>query len=179
MTWATTKAFWWSAARRCRPYRDALVYLVYGASFSLLPTLSACLLWQAFGRWNGDWARLLASGNLLTASASLMANALYTFRTKEDSESFLNSISGLIATLVIAFSCLFYAGLVLVNQQILPPEVQMSPKAIISSSVILYLSALFVTYRVLVVQHKKLPSSPEVRDDQVRSLEEEFARTRE
>jgi heme/copper-type cytochrome/quinol oxidase subunit 3 len=137
------------------------------------------LLLQAFDRWNGDWARLLASGNLLTASASLMANALYAFRTKEDSESFLNSISGLIATLVIAFSCLFYAGLVLVNQQILPSDVHMSPKAVISSSVILYLSARFVTYRVLVVQHKKLPSNPEVRDEQVRSLEEEFERTHE
>jgi hypothetical protein len=179
MTWTGTKEFCWSAARRCRPYRDAFVYLVYGASFSLLPTLSAFLLLKAFDRWNGDWARLLASGNLLTASASLMANALYAFRTKENSESFLNSISGLIATLIIAFSCLFYAGLVLVNQQILPPDVHMSPDAVILSSVILYLCALFVTYRVLVVQHKKLPSNPEVRDDQVRNLEQEFKNTHE
>jgi hypothetical protein len=177
MAWETTKLWWRAVTRRLRPYRDAFVYLVYGACFSLLPTISAYLLLQAFSRWTGDWARLLATGNLLTASASLMANALYAFRRNEHSDSFLNSISGLTATLVIAFSCLFYGGLVLEQHQIIPPDVQMTPTAVVTASVVLYVSALFVTYRVLLVQHKKLPTNPDIRDQQVRTLEEEFQNT--
>jgi hypothetical protein len=150
-----------------------ILYLLYSACFSLVPTLAAVGLLAAFDQWNGDWARLLASGNLLTASASLMASAVYVLRSPENVKGFLNSAFGLVAILVIAFSCLFYGALALVNQGIVPATSRMLPEAVVLSSVIPYISALLVTYRCLVIQHKKLPSNQDVRDDQVDDLETE------
>lgn len=149
---------------------------MFSAGFSVLPILSGFLMLKAFDRWDGDWARLLASGNLLTASASLMASAVYVLHGAEKPTSFLNSASGLLAILVIAFSCLFYAAFVLVNQGIIPAAVRIVPKAIVLGSLVPYISALVVTYRCLVLQHKRLPpSNREVRDEQVDELEKDVA----
>ncbi len=147
---------------------------MYSACFSLTPTLVAFALQWGFGRWGGDWARLLANGNLLTASASLMASAVYVLRAPDNTKGFLNSAFGLVAILVLAFSFLFYGVLALVNEGILPSSVRLLPRAIIYFSLVPYISALVVTYRCLVLQHKSLPSNQEVRDDQVRTLEDQF-----
>jgi glucose-6-phosphate-specific signal transduction histidine kinase len=149
---------------------------MFSACFSLLPILSGFLMLTAFNRWDGNWAGLLASGNLLTASASLMASAVYVLHGTEKPTSFLNSASGLLAILVIAFSCLFYAAFVLVNQGIIPAPVRIVPKAIVLGSLVPYVTGLIVTYRCLVLQHKRLPSNQEVRDDQVDALENDVAK---
>ncbi len=175
-SWTSLSLWFRRLGRRLRPYRDAFVYLMFSACFSLLPILSGFLLLKAFDRWNGEWAPLLASGNLLTASASLMASAVFVLRDAENPKNFLNSTSGLLAILVLAFSCLFYGAFVLVNQGIIPAPIRMVPSAIIICSLVPYISGLAVTYRCLVLQHKRLPSNQEVRDDQVDVLEEDVAK---
>lgn len=103
-----------------------------------------------------------------------MASAIYVLRAPDNAKSFFNSAVGLVAILVLAFSCLFYGALALVNQGIVPNTVRMLPRAIVFSSVIPYISALLVTYRCLVIQHKKLPANQDVREEQVDELAREL-----
>lgn len=100
-----------------------------------------------------------------------MASAVYVLRTGDNAGGFLNSAFSLVAGVVIAWACVFYGALVLVNQGIVPSATPPAPKAIIVSSLALYLAALSVTYRCLVIQHKKLPTNQKIREEQVDELE--------
>ena len=65
---------------RSTPYRDALFYLMLTTVFSLLPLIAGGLMLWLFHKWNGDWKELLQGGDLLVASACLMASSLWTLR---------------------------------------------------------------------------------------------------
>jgi predicted neutral ceramidase superfamily lipid hydrolase len=155
-------------------YRDAFIYLLYSAMFSILPTISGYLMLKAFGKWNGDWAGLLEKGNLLVASASLMATALYVFRKPANRTGFLKSVSYLMAVLVIVFSTLFYGALALSAHGIVPPQIKMLPPAIITASLVLYGISLLIGFHALYSEQTTPPSNLEVRNAQVSELEAEM-----
>jgi len=154
-------------------HRDAFVYLLFTAIFSILPTISGFLLLTAFGKWTGDWSKLLGSGDLLIASSSLMATSVYVFRKSVGKPKFLKSVSALLAVLVIVFSTLFYSALALSSQGIIPADVKMLPGATIYASVVIYVVALLIGFHAFFTEQTP-QSNLDVRNDQVRTLENDL-----
>ena len=155
-------------------YRDAFIYLLFTAIFSILPTIAGYLMLKAFGKWTGNWSGLLESEDLLVASASLMATALYVYRKPENRKGFLKSVSYLLAVLVIVFSTLFYGAMALSAHGIIPAQIKMLPGAIINVSLVLYGVSLLIGFHALYSEQTNPPSSLEVRNEQVSELEAEL-----
>jgi len=167
LTWPQVKEW---LERKLGRFRDAFMYFLFTSIFSILPTISGFLLLKAFGKWTGEWSKLLESGDLLVASASLMATAVYVFRKPEARSGFLRNFSQLLAIVVIVFSTIFYAALALSAQGIIPASIKMLPQAIVAASVVIYCVALAIGFHAFYTEQPP-PSSIEVRDKQVSSLE--------
>jgi hypothetical protein len=170
-TWTEIKK--WTESKLGR-YRDAFVYLLFTALFSILPTISGYAMLKAFGRWTGDWSKLFESGDLLIASTSLMATSVYVFFHKaKERDGFLKSASFLISIIVIFFASLFYGALALSAQGIIPSGVKMLPEAVVYISIVLYAIALLIGFHAF-YSDQPPPSNLEVRDEQVSELESEL-----
>jgi predicted neutral ceramidase superfamily lipid hydrolase len=152
-------------------HRDAFIYLLFTTIFSILPIITGYFMLKAFGKWTGNWSKLLESGDLLIASTSLMATSVYIFLKKDLRRSFLKSASSLLAVLIIVFSSLFYGALALSAQGIIPPENRMLPDAIVDISVGIYAIALLVGFYAFYSEQVRPPSSLVIRDQQVSALE--------
>jgi hypothetical protein len=170
-TWIEMKI--WTESKLGR-YRDAFIYLLFTALFSILPTVSGYAMLKAFGKWTGDWSKLFENGDLLIASTSLMATSVYVFFHKAEARGgFLKSVSFLTSIIAIFFASLFYGAIALSAQGIIPPGVKMLPDAIVDISVVLYLLALCVGFHAF-YSDRPPPSNLEVRDEQVSDLESEL-----
>jgi hypothetical protein len=157
--------------RRLGRHRDAFIYLLFTAIFSILPIITGFLMLKSFGKWTGNWSKLLEGGDLLIASTSLMATSVFVFLKRDVRRSFLKSLSSLLAVLVIAFSSLFYGALALSAQGIIPPENKMLPQAIVDISVGIYALALLIGFHASYSEQVNPPSNLIVRDQQVSDLE--------
>lgn len=154
--------------------RDASFALVLNAVFSLLPPMAGVFFLWLFGKWDKDWFHILASGELLVASACLTASSIFLLGKVSSAKSFLRSGFNVIASIVIAFDSLIYAGIALKNENLLAPGANMVPKIFIGSSVILYLAALFIGFYALVTDHPAYPSNLAVQKQQVATLDEQL-----
>jgi hypothetical protein len=142
--------------------------------FSLLPLIAGGLTLWLFHRWNGDWESLLEGGDLLVASACLMASSLWSLRRGGDTPSFLRMSSWGIAIVVIALDCIVYAAVVVQSKSLLKDEITLSMDALTTCSLILYGFALYVGFYALVKDYKPLPTNSEIRQEQVQSLERQL-----
>lgn len=159
---------------RSTPYRDALFYLALTAIFSLLPLIAGGLTLWLFHRWVGDWKGLLQGGDLLVASACLMASSLWTLRRGGKDPGFLRMSSWGIAIVVIALDCIAYAAVVVQSKSLLKDGVALFPDALTTFSIILYVLALIVGFHALIIDYKPLPTPSDVQQEQVQTLERQL-----
>jgi hypothetical protein len=159
--------------RHLARHGDAFIYLLFTAIFSILPIIAGYLMLKAFGKWTGDWSKLLENGDLLIASTSLMATSVYVFLKIDTRIGFLKSVSSLMAILVILFASLFYGALVLSAEGIISPDNKMLPAAIVNISVGIYIVALFIGFHAFYLQ-ASLPTYLTIRNEQVSELESEL-----
>ena len=154
-------------------YRDSMLYLVLTAIFSLLPPIAGLYVLWFFNRWDSNWASLLQGGDLLVASACLMASSLWSLRRGGESPGFFRLGSWGLAIVVIAFDCIAYAAVVIQSKGLLKNDINISPYALITSCVILYVFSLVVGFYAL-ISEKSYPSSQKIQDEQVYSLEKQL-----
>jgi hypothetical protein len=167
-------AGYYSGRIRFRPYRDALLYLLLTAVFSLLPPIAGLYVLWFFKRWDSNWAGLLGSGDLLVASACLMASALWSLRRGGENPGFIRLISWGTAIIVIAFDCIAYAAVAIQSKGLTKSDINISPVALVASCVVLYVLSLIVGFYALVTDYRSYPSSQQVQNDQVKSLEKQL-----
>lgn len=160
-----------SWCRNLTRHRDAFIYLLFTTVFSILPIIAGYFMLKAFGKWTGNWSKLLESGDLLIASTSLLATSVYIFIKKDLRSNFLKSASSLLAVVVIVFASLFYGALALSAQGIIPPENRMLPIAIVEISVGIYTIALLIGFYAFYCEQDQPPSNLTIRDRQVSELE--------
>jgi peptidoglycan biosynthesis protein MviN/MurJ (putative lipid II flippase) len=162
---------------RSTPYRNALFYLVLTTIFSLLPLIAGGLTLWLFHKWNGnrnDWKELLQGGDLLVASACLMASSLWTLRRGGKDPGFLRMSSWGIAIVVIALDCIVYAAVVVQSKNLLKEGIALFPEALMISSIALYFLGLVVGFHALVIDYKPLPTPTDVQQEQVQTLERQL-----
>ena len=158
---------------RFAPYWDSILCLVLTAVFSLLPPLAGLYVLWFFNRWDSNWAGLLQGGDLLVASACLMASALWSLRRSGDNPGFFRLGSWGLAIVVIAFDCIAYAAVVIQSKGLLKTDVSTSPFALITSCAFLYIFSLIIFFYALVTE-RSYPSNQNIQDEQVNSLEKQL-----
>jgi peptidoglycan biosynthesis protein MviN/MurJ (putative lipid II flippase) len=159
---------------RSTPYRDALFYLLLTTIFSLLPLIAGGLMLWLFHKWTGDWKELLQGGDLLVASACLMASSLWSLRRGGKDPGFLRMSSWGIAIVVIALDCIAYAAVVVQSKSLLKDGVSVFPDALTFFSITLYVLALIVGFHALLIDYKPLPTPSDVQQEQVQTLERQL-----
>jgi peptidoglycan biosynthesis protein MviN/MurJ (putative lipid II flippase) len=159
---------------RSTPYRDALFYLFLTTIFSLLPLIAGGLMLWLFHKWTGDWKGLLEGGDLLVASACLMASSLWTLRRGGENPGFFRMSSWGIAIVVIALDCITYAAVVVQSKNLLKDGIILNPNALTICSLTLYGFALYVGFYALVKDFKPLPTPSDVQQEQVQTLERQL-----
>jgi hypothetical protein len=155
------------------PYWDSILYLVLTAIFSLLPPLAGLYVLWFFNRWDSNWAALLQGGDLLVASACLMTSALWSLRRAGDNPGFFRLGSWGLAIVVIAFDCIAYAAVVIQSKGLLKSDINISPFALITSCLCLYIFSLVVFFYALLTE-RSYPSNQKVQNEQVDSLEKQL-----
>ena len=171
---ATLRASYYYLRNRSTPYRNAFLYLILTAVFSLLPLIAGGLTLWLFHRWDGNWPALLAGGDLLVASACLMASSLWSLRRGGANPNFLRMTSWGIAIVVIALDCIVYAAVVVQAKGLLKDGISIFPEALTILSFVLYLTALIVGFYALVVDYRQFPTNEQVQQEQVQSLERQL-----
>lgn len=151
----------------------ALAITVVG---STVPIWGGYLLYQAFSKWNGEWAVFYRNGEFYLYTTSFLSSAAYIFYRHKRKDYDLHSWMFWFMLFVIGVATILFAALRVVSEITQVTDARMSPGFLQWTSSVMIAFSIAMLYWALVLQHKREPDLKKAEKKNVEKLGAAFDR---